>query len=131
MVCNIFLSQFFWTITATNQKCIYGIQNSRTNDKNGYVKANSSGINYILREILKYLIKIITLLYNLPAYTFEIPDQIFSTIQIMFLVQELFTCIPIAPYLGVYYHLYIVSGLFSPNSDFPKFWFCNFEDFLS
>ena len=51
------------------------------------------------------------MLYDLPAYTNEIPDQISAT-KTTFLVQELFTYIPIKPFLGVYYHLYIVSGLF-------------------
>lgn len=74
-----------------------------------HVKANSLGINCILREILKYLIKIITLLYNLPAYTFEIPDQILVT-QITLLVQELFTYTPIKPFLGRHHHFYTLDS---------------------
>lgn len=68
------------------------------------------------------------MLYDLPAYTNEIPDQISATQT--FLVQELFTYIPIKPFSGVYYHLYIVSGLFVFQIDFSNFWFCNLEDFF-
>lgn len=89
---------------------MYGIQNSRTNDlKKKCMLKQTLGINCILREIFKYLIEIITLPYNLPAYTFEIPDQIL-VIQITFLVQELFTYTPMKPFLGGHHHFYTVDS---------------------
>lgn len=73
----------------------------------------------ILREILKYLIKTIVL-NHLPAYTFETPDQISAT-QITFLVEELFPCIPVKPFLGGYYQLQSHWALASKTLDFSNF----------
>lgn len=115
MACNTVLN-FYRTVTATNQKCTYGIQNSRANDKNA-CKANFPGTICILREIIKCLIKIIRLLNNLTVYISEIPDQISSIIYIS---------------MNPYWHLFIwLEASFVQILIFSNFWLCNFEAFLS